>query len=161
MPIGASAPNDEEWAWYSGGDTGLSSITIFVAMTGCRPPKYFEPHLPLDSADFGRCYRLLQRFPAWRSNIEHVGRAFPLWRPLVAEWEAMTALYEELLPALSRPFVRGEPDAETMAAWRRFSHEMHRLGDAGKLADGWERTGSGSWKKGNHLDVRLGGPEVA
>ncbi|MGB8480705.1 MAG: hypothetical protein WCE63_18005 [Acidobacteriaceae bacterium] len=49
--------------------------------------------VPYDPADFGRCYRLLQLFPAWKPRLDEVAARYPAWRPLVREWSALESLY--------------------------------------------------------------------
>jgi hypothetical protein len=85
----------EAIAWTVGGDTGTSSETIWGVMTGIEPPGRWHGDTPCDAADFGRCYRLLQRFPAWRKRLPEVAERWPAWRPLVADWDEVTALYEK------------------------------------------------------------------
>lgn len=82
-------------SWRLGPDTGISSVTIWSVMTG-RPfdVEYFDPDVPRDPADFGRCYRLLQAFPSWLPRLAEVAQRYPKWGPMVREWDAMTALYE-------------------------------------------------------------------
>jgi hypothetical protein len=88
--------------WLTCGDTGLSSITIWSVMTGRKPPR-FRPSVPIDPADFGRCHRLLQRFPEWRVRLGEVGAAYPEWAGLVRCWDELTALYEQELPRGTAP----------------------------------------------------------
>ncbi len=86
--------------WACSGDTGLSSLAIWEVMTGRRAhalANWGSGRSPLDPDDFGRCYRLLQHFPAWRARLPEVAARFPHWAPLVREWDRMTALYEEEL----------------------------------------------------------------
>lgn len=82
--------------WLVGRDTGTSSKTIYHVMMGYaikRSPYQFD--VPHDPDDFGRCYRLLKLFPAWRERIAEVATALPEWGPLVREWEQLEKLYEE------------------------------------------------------------------
>jgi hypothetical protein len=81
----------EEWA--AGRDTGTSSFTIYGAITG-RPIPRRQMDIPYDPDDFGRCYRLLKLFPAWREQLPKVAEACPRWEPFVAAWDELTALYE-------------------------------------------------------------------
>ena len=80
----------EEWA--RGRDTGTSSMTIYSAMTG-RPIERAE--IPHDPDDFGRCYRLLQLFPAWKFRLGDVAGKYPEWEPLVRNWDCLETIYEE------------------------------------------------------------------
>ncbi len=79
----------EEWAL--GRDTGISSMTIYSAITGIEIDRKDVPH---DPVDFGRCYRLLQLFPAWRKDLPKVIMLCPGWEPFVEAWDELTAMYE-------------------------------------------------------------------
>lgn len=81
--------------WIRSWDTGASSITLFRHMMG-QPMR--NPSAPLDPSDFGRCYRLLKAFPAWRARIDEF-LVVPEWKPLVEAWTSLEALYEEELIA--------------------------------------------------------------
>lgn len=80
--------------WLRGGDTGLSSETICRLLGNLGPPR--SPSHPLDSGDFGRCYRLLKMFPEWRARMPEVAAKYPatVWPAYVAKWDRMTALFE-------------------------------------------------------------------
>ena len=99
------ANDNAEPAWLYGTDTGGSSRTIFQVLasscalrTVAEARNRFAAYLPSDPADFGRCHRLLERFPAWRERLPEVAGCFPEWRPLVDAWDELTALYLEELP---------------------------------------------------------------
>jgi hypothetical protein len=81
--------------WYRGGDTGVSSETIFEVMTGVPVQRR---GIPWDPADFGRCYRLLQVFPGWRARLQEVATLHAEWQPFVDNWAKMEELYERDLP---------------------------------------------------------------
>lgn len=84
--------------WFTGPDTGISSVTIWHVMTGRQwPEEAFSPNVPHDPDDFGRCHRLLQAFPSWRPRPPEVAARYPKWGPMVREWDRMTALYEDEL----------------------------------------------------------------
>ena len=74
--------------------SGVSSETIWSVMTGL-PVK--DAGHPYDPDDFGRCYRLLQHFPAWRSRLGEVAAAYPNtpWVDYVEHWSEMEVLWEE------------------------------------------------------------------
>jgi hypothetical protein len=78
--------------WYRGTDTGISSETIFEAMTGIPVRSH---SVPADAGDFGRCYRLLDKFPHWRQRIAEVAVMFPDWKPLVDNWETLESMYRK------------------------------------------------------------------
>lgn len=86
--------------WRSSWDTGRSSLTIYGVMVG-RP--YHDPSVPLDPADFGRCYRLLKAFPEWRARISEVAEMYEAWKDLVRNWERLEFLYEQELPSGNAP----------------------------------------------------------
>jgi hypothetical protein len=92
-----------EGRWLAGGDTGSSSITIWSVMTGWAMPNGRAPSVPWDPDDFGRCHRLLERFPAWRQRMPEVAEMYPEWAGLVAAWGELTSLYLEELPSGQAP----------------------------------------------------------
>lgn len=87
-------------AWLQNGDTGLSSLTIWYVLMGQTPDR---ADIPYDPADFGRCYRLLQVMPSWKTRLGEVAARYPQWAPLVDAWEELTALYEAELPSGRAP----------------------------------------------------------
>lgn len=84
--------------WPDCGDTGLSSMAIWQHMMG-RPVQVEVPH---DPDDFGRCYRLLAKFPAWRARIEEMA-CYPAWAPLVEVWAELETLYRVERPKGTAP----------------------------------------------------------
>ena len=84
--------NTKAIEWYRGTDTGISSETIFEVMTGHPVRSHSEP---ADSGDFGRCYRLLDKFPHWRERLGEVADRFPAWRPIVDNWETLESMYRK------------------------------------------------------------------
>jgi len=98
--LGSASPEN---LWLAGGDTGTSSITIWSVMTGLPMPRDRRPDVPHDPADFGRCHRLLETFPAWRERLAEVADLHPSWAGLVAHWDELTALYLDELPSGKAP----------------------------------------------------------
>lgn len=96
-----------DWLNQSG-DTGVSSRTIYAVMTmtgqadgakagsptGLAALHKVGADIPYDADDFGRCYRLLKRHPAWVARLGEVADRFPEWKPLVESWAELTALWE-------------------------------------------------------------------
>jgi len=80
--------------WIRSGDTGISSVAIWRHMQGMAAESTWGPSPPLDPADFGRCHRLLAKFPEWRARIGEMAR-YPGWGPLVGAWGELEALYVE------------------------------------------------------------------
>lgn len=83
--------------WFDGPDTGVSSKAIWHVMMETAAPR--ETRLPQDPDDFGRCYRLLRAFPAWRNRLAEVADKLPAWAPLVREWDALSSLWEQESPS--------------------------------------------------------------
>jgi hypothetical protein len=83
--------------WPTCGDCGVSSTAIWTHMMGGDPTTgrwgKFGTH-PSDPDDFGRCYRLLARFPDWRERIGEMARYGRQWAALVAIWPQLTAEWE-------------------------------------------------------------------
>ncbi len=84
-----------EDAWMHGCDTGVSSLTIFSVMTGRNTLGVWSPNVPMDHADFGRCFRLLKKFPAWRERLGEVAEKYPDWKELVEHWSEFERLYTD------------------------------------------------------------------
>lgn len=90
--------------WAAGHDTGSSSLTIFRVATGlCVKVTSFFGSPPLDSADFGRCYRLIALFPWMRAHLPRVAEQFPEWGLLVLHWHHMERLYEDECKGCENP----------------------------------------------------------
>lgn len=132
--------------WLLSGDTGISSETILAAITGSTPRRSDVPH---DPDDFGRCYRLLLCFPGWRSRLPEVAQRFPQWGPMVKAWDELSSLYERLCEP------RASYEANKEAA-KTMYERMKVVVDECRIADGWERTGPGSWSKGARTSVKVG-----
>jgi hypothetical protein len=109
--------------WLMGGDTGISSETILAVMVGAP---FHGAGVPHDADDFGRCHRLLQRFPEWRARLGEVAERYPIWGPLVREWDALTDLYG--------------------GSHRAMYDRLQALIDEGRLAAGWTQTAPGCWR---------------
>lgn len=77
--------------WLAGDDHGTSSETIWSVMTGI-PVRYYG--VPLDWDDFGRCYRLIERFPQWRARLDEVAATHPRWKPIVSAWDRLCELHK-------------------------------------------------------------------
>jgi hypothetical protein len=88
--------------WARGRDTGISSGTIYSVLTGFSSP-YRGHDIPRDPSDFGRCYRLLELFPAWKPRLGAVAAAYPAWKPFVREWDRLTEMYEAAMARSGMP----------------------------------------------------------
>ncbi len=131
--------------WIAGRDTGRSSKTIWAVMMGVMADGPRQSDLdyctPSDPDDFGRCFRLLDRVPEWKSRMVEMGKIFPAWIPLAREWGRLTDLYRTEHPSGRCP---------------QLYDALKTLNDEGRLLDGWEKTGPGSWKRGGSMSVSLG-----
>jgi hypothetical protein len=101
-PLIETPASKDPFDWLSGDDTGISSRTIWSVMMKRQPESRFDPNVPHDGADFGRCYRLLKRFPAWRPRLAEVAAKYPAWAGLVEHWAEVEALYEAALASPGR-----------------------------------------------------------
>jgi hypothetical protein len=84
--------------WLERGDTSASSRVIWETLMG-RGCTSDGGDVPRDPAEFGRCYRLLLAFPAWRGRLPEVAARHPVWSPYVDGWDVLCALYEQGLTA--------------------------------------------------------------
>jgi hypothetical protein len=83
-------------------DMGTSSTTILLATTGIR---YSKASIPLDPADFHRCYLLLEALCKVNNDeytdfthtdfLFDVKRMYPEWTKLVKNWNELVLLYKE------------------------------------------------------------------
>jgi hypothetical protein len=84
--------------WLRNGERGISSETIFEALTGIPLVSgVWGYSTPRDPSDFYRCYKLLKAVPEFRNRIKEVGEQFPHWKPLVENWDELEVLLEEEL----------------------------------------------------------------
>lgn len=90
--------------WLLNGDTGISSETMWTAITGhpINKPRW-APGIPHDPDDFGRCYRLMRTMPTWGKFLPKVAAAYPMWVPFIEAWDELVGLYEEELPSGTCP----------------------------------------------------------
>ncbi|MBN6739120.1 hypothetical protein JKG47_00895 [Acidithiobacillus sp. MC6.1] len=85
--------------WLATGKQGLSSSLLFFAMTGIKP-FYLQNKsttelaniLPQDAADFRLCDALLSAVPEFAGRLDEVARLYPLWAPLVENWDTLKAM---------------------------------------------------------------------
>jgi hypothetical protein len=85
-------PNQSDWLRSC--DTGNSSKTIYSVLAGL--PGVLPsggPSLPRDSSDFGRCMRLVERFPPYRDRLGEVVVKYPKWKSIVDRWDELTTSY--------------------------------------------------------------------
>lgn len=94
---------DPQDRWWLGTDTGKSSTALFAVL--CREGLQWETNYegqkatPQDSADFGRCKRLLDAIPEWRSRLGEVAAKYAdtAWPRIIAKWnELETATAERV-----------------------------------------------------------------
>lgn len=79
--------------WIERGETGTSSLTIWVAFTGGVSP-HRDHCYPLDPDDFRRCELLLDLIPEWRPVFSMtVTKRFPWMKPFTDRWEHFKEMY--------------------------------------------------------------------
>lgn len=83
-------------SWEKCRDTGLSSLAI---MRHAQHAVAGPTDHPLDPSDFGRCYRLVKRFPDACRGVRALSLRSKKWLALGNHWDELTALYEEELPS--------------------------------------------------------------
>lgn len=120
--VEASLPNTLD-GWFQGCDAGASSVSLLalisiasghtigfesfaLAMARQKWKKFHKHPTPNDADDFGRCVRLVRRFPELRPYLKAVGETFSRWRPIVDQWDELEAMlavgdYAKLDEALS------------------------------------------------------------
>ena len=79
--------------WLLTGDRGISSETIFGAITGLVINRRKYP--PADPADFYRCYKLIKAVPEWKSELHKVAELSKTWKNVIDNWDKLSELLEE------------------------------------------------------------------
>lgn len=82
-----------DW-WLAHGAKGISSSTMFKYLDGRDITGGWESH-PSDPDDFGRCYKLLQAVPQWKTQLHEMSAVSPVWARLVDNWDKLTEMYEQ------------------------------------------------------------------
>jgi hypothetical protein len=88
--------SDAAREWLATGQQGTSSMTIFQRLTGYRLTS--QEHPPADPHDLGRCRRLLDQVPEFRTRLEELAPLSPVWARLVSEWDSLCALMDQEAP---------------------------------------------------------------
>lgn len=85
-------PKQKALQWIVGGDTGISSETLWATMMGVKRD---WPSYPHDPSDIGRCFRLLKLIPSWKKRLGEMRRLGPCWRVLVKHWDELEKMMDE------------------------------------------------------------------
>lgn len=83
------AKMDIEDGWLRGRDTGTSSRFLFYRLTG---RSFQESAIPRDASDFGRCVRMLRRFPYLKEKLGHIKDQ--LWIGIIESWDRLEEMYD-------------------------------------------------------------------
>lgn len=89
--------HEPESRWWLGTDVGKSSAAIFTVLCAERlkweSNYYGQKATPQDAADFGRCRRLLDAIPEWRSRLNEVAEKYAdtAWPKIVPRWAELEA----------------------------------------------------------------------
>jgi hypothetical protein len=84
--------------WLLNGDTGISSGTMAAIALGATKVKKCHVDAPYDPADFGRCYRLVQKVPEIREHFPRIGKKVKVFAGILREWDDLVRLYERDKP---------------------------------------------------------------
>jgi hypothetical protein len=85
----------DEWLALPNDHVGLSSMTIWSALTGRPMPASWEPDIPIDVPDFRRCHFLVHTVPGWRERLGEVAERYPVWRRFVEAWPELERLFDD------------------------------------------------------------------
>lgn len=78
-------------AWLASDDTGASSLYMASVLTG---EFIAENHYPRDTADFGRCMRLVAAVPELEVKIREMARHGREWAVVAAHWYEWSEVYK-------------------------------------------------------------------
>ena len=96
--------NEKALKWITSSDTGISSEAIWAVMMGVPSKDDYRHNYPSDPSDFGRCYRLLNLIPEWKSRLSEVADEYGgVWTIYIKNWDTMINLWEEEKPSGSCP----------------------------------------------------------
>ena len=79
--------------WLLKGDRGISSETIFGAISGLWIESSKYP--PADPSDFYRCYKLIKQVPEWKAELHKVSELSKTWKNVIDNWDKLSELLEE------------------------------------------------------------------
>lgn len=77
-------------AWLASDDTGASSLYMASVLTG---EFIAENHYPRDTADFGRCLRLVEAVPELEGKILEMSQHGKKWAVVAAHWHEWAEVY--------------------------------------------------------------------
>lgn len=79
--------------WLAHGERGISSETIFSALTGVDALRGGWQSHPHDPSDLGRCIKLLDSVPELQPLMYKMMHVSPHWFGLMSRWDELVALY--------------------------------------------------------------------
>lgn len=82
--------------WIIGGDTGISSITMWTAIMDIDISDIVPSHrfdIPYDSGDFSRCLNLYNKCQLTQDDLAKVSAMFPEWKGIIGNWQTLTDMY--------------------------------------------------------------------
>lgn len=80
--------------WLQGNHTGASSKFMACIAMGYEPGLTDHVAYPADSADFGRCVKLVEQVPGVRDAFERIAQSSSQWRGIINNWEELEDLYD-------------------------------------------------------------------
>jgi hypothetical protein len=83
--------------WLVGDDTGTSSETLLLIHVGILKRSRFGFDAPHDPSDFGRCYRLVKKFPEIKGSFHDVSKRVPVFAGILENWDSLCKLYRKEL----------------------------------------------------------------
>lgn len=83
--------SEKALAWIVGNDTGSSSKALWAVMMGQKS----DGSYPHDPDDLGRCMRLLEAVPEWKSRISEMAAVSNYWAGLAENWDELERLMRE------------------------------------------------------------------
>jgi len=80
--------------WHRSLDKGASSISMWKVLSKVFSGESSEEiYIPYDSADFGRCVRLLDLIPEWKPRLSEVAEISSQWKLIIDNWEELENRY--------------------------------------------------------------------
>ena len=84
--------------WIINGEVGVSSKTMWAAITGAVTggDKGGDYDVPRDDNDFRRCYEFVEACEIVSEELDRVKRVFPWYAPFIDAWDELVAMWTGL-----------------------------------------------------------------
>lgn len=105
--------------WIILGETGVSSKTMWAAITGTikgGDKGCGNLNVPYDRDDFSRCYEFWKGCNISKEQLDTVSKVLHWWKPFIDNWDKLVAMYEN--GDMMYDFISSlEEESKRLAGW--------------------------------------------